>query len=181
MSVIGGAASAATAKCGDALAALVTGTSDCEISSTANQDFLNTTPITVNGEAFFGFTDWVYLDKDEGVDVDDETVYSNPEVSSTNYLSVNGDGTSGTWAIWEGLASMYSDGMLIFKDGNDTFLTGYLLSGFTGLYGDVFDGKDISHVTLYGRGVGQEIPLPAAGWLLLGGLGGLVAMKRRKS
>jgi hypothetical protein len=40
------------------------------------------------------------------------------------------------------------------------------------------DRNDISHVSFYDSM--EVIPLPAAGWLLLGGLGGLYAMKRRK-
>ncbi len=44
-------------------------------------------------------------------------------------------------------------------------------------------GYDLRHVK-NGKGdinwlVGAQVPLPAAGWLLIGGLGGLVAMKRR--
>ena len=38
-------------------------------------------------------------------------------------------------------------------------------------------GQDLSNLGLYNFGV---IPLPAAGWLLLAGVGGLAAMRRRK-
>ncbi len=41
------------------------------------------------------------------------------------------------------------------------------------------DGKDISHISWYNTGI--VIPLPAAGWLLIGGLGGLMVLRRRKS
>ena len=40
--------------------------------------------------------------------------------------------------------------------------------------------KDNSHLTIYKREATTVIPVPAAGWLLLGGLGGLAAMRRRK-
>jgi|GEM_PF-3847227 len=50
-------------------------------------------------------------------------------------------------------------------------------SGSVPDFADYID-KDISHVSFYdGTAV---IPLPAAGWLLLGGLGGLAALKRRR-
>jgi hypothetical protein len=40
--------------------------------------------------------------------------------------------------------------------------------------------ESISHVSFYDTGDTNVVPLPAAGWLLIGGLGGLVAMKRRR-
>jgi len=49
-------------------------------------------------------------------------------------------------------------------------------------------GPGLSNVTVWGTGEGDEpprppeyIPLPAAGWLLLGGIGGLVALRRKKA
>ncbi len=39
---------------------------------------------------------------------------------------------------------------------------------------------DISHVSFYNTGEPTVIPLPAAGWLLLGSLGGIAALKRRR-
>ena len=38
----------------------------------------------------------------------------------------------------------------------------------------------VSHVTFYGKDDLPPIPLPAAGWLLLSGLGGLALVRRRK-
>ena len=42
------------------------------------------------------------------------------------------------------------------------------------------DGGKLSHITTTTGDPGTVIPLPAAGWLLLGGLGGLAALRRRK-
>jgi hypothetical protein len=42
-------------------------------------------------------------------------------------------------------------------------------------------GSSLSHITFYDTdGPTSVIPLPAAGWLLLAGIGGLAAMRRRK-
>jgi hypothetical protein len=49
------------------------------------------------------------------------------------------------------------------------------------LGGTIFTGlDDISHVSFYSTGDTPVIPLPAAGWLLLAGIGGLATMRRRK-
>ncbi len=40
--------------------------------------------------------------------------------------------------------------------------------------------NDISHVSFYNTGQTTVVPLPAAGWLMLLGIGGLAAMRRRK-
>jgi hypothetical protein len=48
--------------------------------------------------------------------------------------------------------------------------------------GSIFTGlNDISHVSFYNTGTPGVVPLPAAGWLLLAGVGGLVAMRRKKT
>ena len=49
------------------------------------------------------------------------------------------------------------------------------------IYTMYYTETDMSHVSVYDSELPPPIPLPAAGWLLLGGLGGLAAMKRRKS
>ena len=45
----------------------------------------------------------------------------------------------------------------------------------------VYDEQDLSHMTIAYIPGTSEIPLPAAGWLLIAGLGGLAVMRRRKS
>lgn len=42
-------------------------------------------------------------------------------------------------------------------------------------------GDGLSHVTFYNGEAPSPVPLPAAGWMLLASLGGLVAAKRRKA
>lgn len=58
---------------------------------------------------------------------------------------------------------------------NDT--DGEFMFNWTGQSGE---GAGLSHITEIGFTTPNPVPLPAAGWLLIGGLGGLVAMKRRR-
>ena len=47
------------------------------------------------------------------------------------------------------------------------------------VYTFYFTERNVSHVSIYDTGTPPEVPLPAAGFLLLGGLGGLAMMRRR--
>jgi len=61
-------------------------------------------------------------------------------------------------------------------------LDGDLFNDKTWLF-DTLNGesqKDISHITFWDTDGPSEIPLPAAGWLLMAGVGGLATMRRRK-
>lgn len=149
---------------------LVTNTDSCEKSS-ANQDFLNTNPMTVNQEAFFGFTDWTYI--------------SRTEMGSTQ-------GQSGSWSVNANLWDSYSDLLLIFKDGKDTTLLGYLaVDGATGgtwkspfrepefNFNPDSKIKDVSHITYYVRGVVTSVPESSNLVLLALGLMGLIVIRRR--
>lgn len=134
----------------------VTNVGACEISDTANQDFLNSNPLTVNTEAFFDFTDWVFAEKiggDEQIDIG---------------ASGTGSGASGTWSVASNIFSVWSDVMMVFKSGDGTFLTGYKLDGvntsgtWTSPFPDYFTGgpnrgqlkanpKGVSHISFYVR------------------------------
>jgi hypothetical protein len=177
-------ANASLINCAATTLAKVDYASACQRSTTATQDFLNTNPMTVNSEAFFGSADWTYLEKDDPA----------------------GNGQTGTWSLSNNEWSNYANIMLIFKDGKGTTLLGFLLtpsyiSGdwdspftsaeFTGLCPNVNDAncdkvKDVSHITYYGRGTptgGEEPPPtnvaePSALLLMLLGVFGL-AMARR--
>jgi hypothetical protein len=157
---------AALVTCSATTLGLVEHASACQRSTTEDQDFLNTNPTTVNSEAFFGYADWAFLKKDDPL----------------------ANGQTGTWSLSSDAWSNYANIMLIFKDGNDTTLLGFLLtptftsgdwdSPFTvaefgvGLCGYDKNGqpkepncdkiKDVSHVSYYGRGTpsGEEPPPP---------------------
>lgn len=156
--------------------------SACE-KSTATQDFLNSTPITVNGEGFFGYTDWLYLNKDDPA----------------------GNGQTGTWSLTNNEWNSFSDIMLIFKDGEGTTLLGFLLlpsytsgiwnSPFTAdefpdlcvhhdahgpnpAYDDCSTVKNVSHISYYARGAAARVAEPTPLILMLLGLSGLVFVRR---
>lgn len=137
---------------------LVTNTVDCEKSTSANQDFLNTNPMTVNAEEFFGFDDWIFVKKD-------------------------GEGQNGIWSINAALWASYSEIMLIFKDGADTTLMGYLLAdgATSGTWESPFREpefdfnpdnkiKDVSHISYYVRGAVTQVPDTGSIVLMLIGL-----------
>jgi hypothetical protein len=118
--------------------------------------------MTVNGDGgAFGFTDWTFISKDE---------------------SGSATGQGGTWVVNAGI---YNEVMAIFKNGNTTFLTGYLLVGNDGGWTSPFqvNGKirDNSHISFYGRKVPAKVPEPATLGLLGMGLLSFGLARRRRS
>lgn len=148
----------------------------CELGSTNNDSLAQ-----VNIDAMFGFSDWLFDAKDDDLD----GVNAGPNSLS---LTLIGDVLSGTWSIASNAFSIYSDIMLVFKDGNGSPNTyvGYLLNSTSGGYTTPFTNpangnpKDISHVSIYVRGNGTTIVSePAMLGLLSLGLLSLVIARRR--
>lgn len=69
---------------------------------------------------------------------------------------------------------------MVLKAGN-TF-GAFLLNAAEYMVGTWFTDRDLSHASVYYGGTPQPAPilLPATGFLLLGGLGGLAMLRRRK-
>ena len=145
-------ANAATLTCSPSVASKVTGTTGCEYSTTADQDFLNSNPMTVNAEEFFDFTDWAFGGK----------------IGQNSGYAGQGSGQSGTWNISSVFQNTWDDVMLVFKSGNNTTLTGYMLADnvTSGSWNSPFlqpgkDPKDVSHISVYYR-TGEPNNPPAA-------------------
>lgn len=162
--MIAGSAGAATCSTGG-------GGSSATLSLTAASNaecFLGNDTNTINSSfAVFGLTNWILADKNEGPDGDQSIVF-------TQAGPVN-DVKSGNWGI--STLGTAANVMVNLKAGNGwgSFLVNSLGGSWTST-------KDLSHASIYYRAGNPTtpIPLPAAGWMLLAGLGGLVAAKRRR-
>jgi hypothetical protein len=151
----------------------------CQIGST-NNDTLGPTPIQVNTDQMFGYSDWVFAEKgfedEQQIDVG---------------LFIFGTGKGGVWAIDQAIWNIYSDVMLVLKGGNgDTSpanYVGYLLEDGQswGTYLSPFMNgskrKDISHFSIYVRGAERSVPEPTTLALIGLGLVGLAFLRRRRS
>lgn len=175
-------ANALTSTCPESIIGAVSGSAACEYSDSANQDFLNANPITVNAEAFFSFTDWAF-----GGKIGENAGYTG-----------SGEGQSGIWNIANVIQDSWSDVMLVFKSGQGTTLTGYLLEdGVTsGTWNSPFlksvfnfngqGPRDVSHISVYYR-EGEvtpppiEVPEPGVVFGLAMAGAGIVTSRRRKS
>ncbi len=137
----------------------VTGAVDCTISDDFNRDFLNTDPMTVNETpGFFGMTNWVFEGK----------------IGENAGFTGVGSGKSGTYDFSAAYMENFTY-MLVFKSGNGTTLTGYLLDdGVTSGSWDTpfseppfnFPGnndKDVSHISVYKKPVPEPLTILGAG------------------
>ena len=201
--------------CAPDAAAKVSGTTNCEVNDTYSQDNKNA-PLIVNEEnpmfdSVFNFTttgDWVFDSKWEYADENSNPPAVPPEWQlegpSSFGLTITGDSLgasagvsqlSGTWSIagYE-IGTDLIDVALVFKSGNGTFLTGYLLDDandvLSGTWSSPFPGrngnfKGVSHVSAYYRVTEEGNPpavVPAPGTLLLLGPSLLaLGIRRRRS
>ncbi len=156
-----GAASAATCSIGTGGGAVgftltVSGAAECFAGNDTN---------TID-DAFemFGMDMWVLASKNDSGTGDQAITFTD--------APVNGD-FSGTWGISD--ISAFDKVVVTLKAGN--FFGAFLVTDTSGTWSAT---KDLSHSSIYYNGESAIIPLPAAGWLMLAGLGGIAALRRRK-
>lgn len=165
-------AQAFTLGCASSIANKVTSATSCGVGTASQDSVASNRPLTVNTEGFFGFTDWKFGGK----------IGENAGYTGTK------SGKSGTWNLSSVFQASWQDVMLVFKSGNNTKLTGYLLADnvSSGQWSSPFD-KDVSHISVYfregstgtGGGNSAAVPEPTtmAGIALAGT--GLAAYRRR--
>ena len=118
--------------------------------------------------SLFGKTGWMLADKN------DDNATGSPITFTTN--PTNGD-KSGSWEVADWAGRTTGDVVITLKAGNGfgAFLVKTDLN-----YGIWSSSKDLSHASIYYRGV-TPVPLPAGGILLLSALAGLGFARYRRT
>ena len=138
--------------------------------------------IESTGSEFFSLAGWKVGDSTDAGAGDGSVLFGTaPAVNAT----------SGTWSLAS--YSGFSSVMIVLKTSTyyGAFLLDEALSGLSGTwsiseYGCTkkgvcsTKGKALSHASVYYNGTPSAVPIPAAGILLLGGLGSLAALRRKR-
>lgn len=135
-------------------------------------------------DGLFGLDTWEFIAKDNDLDGTDEGVAS--------AMTVTGSLITGTITLADTIFDLYDHIAIVLKSGrglDPEFWVAYkAVDGvFEYDYTSIFVNKKgeigaLSHISLYGTPATDmpPVPLPAAGWMLIAGIGGLAALRRRK-
>lgn len=153
-------------------------------------DTSNDSEALLNDNSYFGFSDWEYLSK---YDVDADM--NDPEGEDIG-LSVTPAGywhtgaysfNSNVWDRYEQILIVLKDGGVVVGSGSESYtnywsayLLGYGNSAGDWTYPEYLEQiKDLSHLSVYGRGA-APVPEPATMLLMGSGLIGLAGIGRKK-
>lgn len=139
--------------------------------STVDAFCVNNSNDSVNAvSGLFGIDNWLLGDKSGDEDDGNVVVSFGTEFSKGS--------SSGTWDILN--PDRYSSIMLVLKAGK-TF-GAFLLDSTAIMAGDWSTSRGLSHASVYygGEPTPAPVPLPASALLLLGGVGGLASLRRRR-
>ena len=117
---------------------------------------------------------------------DDSTSGLKPNALTATFGSLT-SGLSGAWSFVmpsAGSGFSWTNVILAFKSGKGKFDPNWaafkIPDGITSGTWAISEQNALSHANLYAQKIPSPVPVPAAGLLLLGALGGLAALRRRR-